>query len=329
MLFFMVPFPMIFEYGPMMADPDSELLKESSPTWAFIYLIIGFVLWFILALSYYRQFVKPLFVKGNIRHIKETGILRRATIVTKEIKKKRKEFDELILEISLKNLSGSEVKIPYAVSDKRPELNRFEPGKTMSMRLDQNIKAPYILPDEAITEVNKSLATPKIIILSIIILFAFGYLVFSYWLQSHGRGWRFLHLWHPWLTSPFFCLIFGGMFKMISVAYPGTGNLFGFSSTKHLPYIFKGKLVQAQVLSAEQTGTYINEQPQVRFKLNYTDEIGRPYTTSIKEIVSLLELATVNKPHRMILYLPDDPTQAIFADDYIVNQAPETAFNLN
>lgn len=329
MLFFMIPFPMLFEYGPMMADPDSELLKESSPTQAFSYLFIGFALWLILAIFYFRQFVKPLLVKGNIQRIKESGVLRRATILSKEIQKSKKEYDELALEITLKNLSGSTIKIPYIVSDKRPELNRFAPGKTLILRLDPNVKSPYLIPDEAVTGVNKAFLAPKIGIFISIILFAFGYLIFSYWLQSHGRGWRFLHLWHPWLTIPFFCLLFSGMFRYISAAYPGAGSLFGFSSSKHLPYIFKGKLTKAQVIKTEQTGTYINEQPQVRFRLKYTDEVGRSYTTTLKEIVSLLELSSVNKPYRMILYLPDTPTDAIFAEDYTAEPSTEPAFNLS
>ena len=309
----------------MLEAGNTKPINESSPTWAFTYLFIGFALWLTLCIFYYYQYIKPYLVAGNIPHIKASGEPRKATILRTEVSKVKKGIEELTLELSLKNLSGSEIVIPYVVSDQRPELRRFEPGKTMKMRLDPNLKAPYLLPEDAVTETDKARLIPRIVILAVIILFSIGYLLFSYWLQSNGIGWRFIHLWHPWLTIPGFSLLFAGMFRTIATAFPSTGNIFGFSSTKLLPYIFKGKLVAAKLISAEQTGTYINEQPQVRFKLSYTDEAGRPYTTTIKSIVSLLELSSVNKPERMILYLPDTPTDAIFADDYISEEPVATS----
>ncbi|QJB40572.1 hypothetical protein HF324_23140 [Chitinophaga oryzae] len=71
----------------------------------------------------------------------------------------------------------------------------------------------------------------------------------------------------------------------------------------------------AEVVSASQTGTYINEQPQVKFELRYKDEYGKTYNTELKKIVSLIDLGMTRQETVSVFYLKDKPSEVAFADD--------------
>lgn len=50
----------------------------------------------------------------------------------------------------------------------------------------------------------------------------------------------------------------------------------------------------AEILGREQTGTYINEQPQVRFLLNITIPGRETYKVEHKDIVNLLDMGSIH-----------------------------------
>jgi len=60
------------------------------------------------------------------------------------------------------------------------------------------------------------------------------------------------------------------------------------------------------VLDVRQTGTYVNEQPQVEFQLEYLDREGNVQHASVRRFVALLELANIPRGQVDILYDPDD-----------------------
>ena len=51
---------------------------------------------------------------------------------------------------------------------------------------------------------------------------------------------------------------------------------------------------EAEILHREQTGTYINELPQVKFQLQINIPGENPYKIEHKEVVSMLDLGSIN-----------------------------------
>lgn len=65
---------------------------------------------------------------------------------------------------------------------------------------------------------------------------------------------------------------------------------------------------EAEILSREQTGTYINEQPQVKFKLLITTPYDEPYEIEHKEIINLLDMGSIPEGRKVpVVIHPDNP----------------------
>jgi hypothetical protein len=65
---------------------------------------------------------------------------------------------------------------------------------------------------------------------------------------------------------------------------------------------------EAEILSREQTGTYINEQPQVKFKLLITTPDSAPYEVEHKEIINLLDMGSIPEGKKLpVVVHPDNP----------------------
>ena len=95
-------------------------------------------------------------------------------------------------------------------------------------------------------------------------------------------------------------------------------DLFGFKNRKAMKLLFYGQHATATVTHISQTGTYINDQPQVKFEMTFVDEKGTTHGVSLKKIIPLIHLQTVHQPNRRILYLPDSPATIAFEEDIIV-----------
>lgn len=131
-----------------------------------------------------------------------------------------------------------------------------------------------------------------------------AYYVFSYQLQSNGTGWRFLTFWHPLLIIPlsglFYAVIFNQALKLQE-------KLLGAISPDNQELDEKGIETLATVVSARQTGLYLNNQPQVLFELEFKDAKGATHRVNHKRIVSLLNLAMASQGTLPVKYLPDNP----------------------
>src|SRR5690606_28176281 len=113
-----------------------------------------------------------------------------------------------------------------------------------------------------------------------------AYYLFSYRYESQGTGWRFLTFFHPLLICPLTLLGMGWLIK------GGIGKFF-MGTTDAIRLKYSGYLAEARLLKAKQTGTYINEQPQVRFEVAYEDQQGVTHQVSLKKIVDLLEMDVI------------------------------------
>ncbi|MGV3761017.1 hypothetical protein [Parapedobacter sp.] len=135
-----------------------------------------------------------------------------------------------------------------------------------------------------------------------------GYYVFSYRYEHRGTGWRFLTYYHPLVICPI---------TLWGTRWLFSGGLSGLFSDQSdlLRLKYCGYRAEARLLGATQTGTYINEQPQVRFELEYEDANGTTHRASFKKIVSLLAMDIVRSETIPIFYLADQPQTVAFAAD--------------
>src|SRR3546814_913787 len=94
-------------------------------------------------------------------------------------------------------------------------------------------------------------------------------------------------------------------------------KLFVGDPEKYLRLKYHGKKTMAEVVSAKQTGTYINEQPQDQFDLNYEDSSGQSHRVSMKTIVSLLNMAMAKLNKHENFSLKDNPKKITFVNHAI------------
>lgn len=65
---------------------------------------------------------------------------------------------------------------------------------------------------------------------------------------------------------------------------------------------------EAEILSREQTGVYINELPQVKFQLKITSPYGETYEMEHKDIVSMLDMGSINVGAKLPVFV--DPNNS-------------------
>jgi hypothetical protein len=60
---------------------------------------------------------------------------------------------------------------------------------------------------------------------------------------------------------------------------------------------------EAEILHREQTGVYINELPQVKFLLKITSPYGETYEIEHKDVVSMLDMRSINVGAKLPVYI--------------------------
>jgi len=310
---------MIFEYIPMLASGEGGYVLLTSPLTAIIYLCLGTLAWSMLIAAFYRVYVKPNKKKfKNMASILERGLPITAHVERKILDKEKKGGQVLDLQISFKNLSNTLVQVPFTIYDRNPELKRYEVGEFIKMRVDPKLRAPVMLHEDI--KLGKSEAMQGYLYYFFaLIAFSVLYLIFSYWLQNDGFGWRFLHFWHPWVTIPFWGLLLGGVILLLPLEEPYGG--LNSRVTKDAFLIFRGLFTSAEVLEADHTGLTINDQPQIKFTVEYMDYSGEVHVVRFKKIVRLINLHRLGHDHVHILYDPDNPNNVGVAEDYLPKNA--------
>jgi len=310
-LFFAVPFPMIMYYG-INSEYDIQNLQYRDPWLAIVILDISILAWLILLAGYFKKWILRIFnTKRNIRYIRQHGVPRTAKILNAvKLKSKSAAYDHYDVNLSFKNLADTEVKEKISINDAKPVERRFEAGKTIELLLDPEVKRPpYFI--FAASEANFKIARLILILTGWLLLLAavIGYYIFSYQYESHGMGWRFIGFGHPLLICPVVLLFYRGLLWLIFSKFMG-----GRGDDAALIKL-KGMRTSARLITANQTGTYINEQPMIRFELEYTDHLGQSHSSSVKKIVNLLDLNSTKAETVEIFYLKDDPKRIAFAKD--------------
>ncbi|MBB6499193.1 hypothetical protein [Pedobacter cryoconitis] len=310
MLFFAIPFPMILYYG-INSEYDITGLKDKDPWFVMSVLLVSIVLWLFLLCHYFNSWVLFNFIaKRNIERLKNGGIRRQAKILNAvELSGHGAKYPIYELSLSFKNLVDTEIRQKAMVNDAKPYECRFEAGKRVDLLIDQEMKAiPYFI--FASTEVKLNIKHLILVVvgwLGIAVLIT-GYYIYAYQSESFGMGWRFMSFAHPLIVCPGVLTLYIIMAKYI------LGKI-GQSPGDAALIKFKGIGTTAKILNASQTGMFINEQPQIRFELEYVDHRQLTHRKIYKKVVDLLDLDMVKKESVDIFYLKEDPERIAFTSD--------------
>ncbi|SHE81434.1 hypothetical protein [Pedobacter caeni] len=310
-LFFAIPFPMIIYYSTTNQD-DINGLRESNPWLSLFILAASIIMWIVVLVVFYQKWVLNVFTsKKNIEYLEKEGEPREARILSvKKVTRPGAEMDTYLLELAFKNLVGTEIVQKSGVTDSKPFERRYEVGKKVVLLIDKEMKRiPYFIFSGTIVKIHTKIVLFRTLGVLAILVVLLGYYVYAYQSESHGMGWRFMSFGHPLIVCPLVLLFYRILVDLVV-------NKLGGDYRDNSPLIkFKGVRTNARLISASQTGTYINEQPMIRFELEYTDDKQQTYNGNIKKIVNLLDLNSIKVEHMEIFYLKSDPTRIAFASD--------------
>ncbi|MCC9073171.1 hypothetical protein LNQ49_16465 [Flavobacterium sp. F-65] len=310
MLFFAIPFPVIMYYV-INSEFDVSTLKDKDPWLAISVLVLSVLLWLILLIGYFQKWILKIFItKRNLEKVKIKGAVREAKII-KAIKtsKPKAKFNTYELELSFKNLANTEITHKTTIIDGKPHERRFEAGKKISLILNRDMKQPpYFIIATTTATINLLNLALRILGWLLLLVIVIGYYFYSYQTESYGMGWRFMSFGHPLIVCPAVLLFYRFLARFIFHKLTGIND--------NSPLIkFKGIKTMAKLVKASQTGTYINEQPMIRFDVEYTDNRHHVHRGSLKKVIGLLELDITKQEQIEIFYLPENPSQIAFASD--------------
>lgn len=295
------------------------VLEGESPMVAIIYLVVAVVGWAIVFAILLRFIYLYTFgLRKRLAYLVANGTQVRAKI-TKIVKSKATPGGHQRMEMIVKfnNFAGQAVLYMVTVVDTKPHLKRYEVDKQVALRVDKSLKhAPYVVIEGSEPKLRSSKLAIGLGGWVILLALLVWYFVFSYQTESHGFGWRFLEFNHPLIMS--LILLLAVILIGYVVSYRSFILRMGNTKRKDpIKLLFFGDRATAFVSEASQTGVYINEQPVVKYAMHYTDAKGVRHETSMKKIVSLLNLHTVHESTKRIFYLSDLPQVTAFEEDLI------------
>ncbi|RRU74421.1 hypothetical protein [Stenotrophomonas maltophilia] len=298
LLFFALPFPCILYLG---TSWPVALVDRSAPWQALLLLALSLALWLTLLFAFLHYLllgppralhqVQSILVDGEprsalIEQAEQTGVQVRG-------------FAQWKLQLSFKNLSGTPIREQMLVVDSKPQLHRFEVGRHIDARLGRTPGAfPNIVLDGAQPELDVAGLWRRGIGAALGIATVAAAYVGAYRLQSEGLGWTFLSFGHPLLVCPLVLCGYALGLRLL-------GRLLH-ADARGDALKYRGIGVEARVVKVRQTGTYLNEQPQVEFQLEYIDREGNVQQARVRRFIPLIELANTPREHVTLLYDPDD-----------------------
>lgn len=309
MLFFAIPFPMLIYYATQAEVPVSSSM-DKDPITALIVLGISVVLWGLLIIGYFKNWILSVFIaKRNIEYIKGNGAIRQAEILSSEkISKPGSKREVYELTLSFKNLADSTIVEKTTLNDAKPYERRFEKGKRLEIIIDKSMKRkPYFVISTTEAHINVPILLLKVAGWIIFLALVLGYYVYAYQDESMGAGWRFLSFGHPLIVCPMILFLYRCIARLI--------KRYVSSISEKIFIKFKGVKTNARLMKVSQTGVYINEQPQIKFELEFTDQRNQVHRASLKRTIGLLQLDMTKQEQADIFYLPEDPKRIALAID--------------
>lgn len=298
LLFFALPFPCILYFG---TSWPVALADRSAPWLAVLLLALSLALWLVLLLAFLHYLLLgPPRALHRVRSILANGEPRTTLIKQAEQTGVHvRGFAQWKLQLAFQNLSGTPISEQMLVVDSKPQLQRFVVGNHLDARLSRTPgEFPNVVLDGAHPELDVASLWRRGIGGGIAIVVVASAYVFTYRLQSEGLGWTFLSFGHPLLVCPLVLCGYALGLRLL-------GRLLH-ADARGDALKYRGIGVEARVLKVRQTGTYLNEQPQVEFQLEYTDREGAVRQASVRRFIPLIELANIPREQVTLLYDPDD-----------------------
>ncbi|SFW53783.1 hypothetical protein SAMN02927921_02173 [Sinomicrobium oceani] len=305
-MYFIFVHPAIIYYHTV----SYSFLAQRDGGTALFYVVLSVLLWAVIWCAGLYLIYKHSFVaRRNMRYLMQHGKRIEAEII--EVHKlkpayRSTEYKALVLEA--RNLQGEQIWHKMQINDSMPQRRRFETGKRVYLRVDPRFeKYPYIVQEGAYGKINY-------LLFLLWIVFGFGvfaYYLYAYTTENNGYGWRFLTPGHPLISCAGMIFLFAGIIYLIRRFISRNSG----KNRESLMVKFNGVKTMARVVKVSGTGTYINNQPQVEFNITFTDRSGTIRNLTIKKIVPLVQMNTVNVAEKEIFYLPGNPSVAFFAED--------------
>lgn len=121
-----------------------------------------------------------------------------------------------------------------------------------------------------------------------LLAFGIGFLVFGFMAPPDA-------LTDDGYSLKFFYYTMGGAFLFFPlITVLGVGLFYKRINDRETFLVNNGIKGEAEILHREQTGTYINELPQVKFNLLLTLPDREPYQMEYKDVVSMLDMSAIN-----------------------------------
>ncbi|WP_448607022.1 hypothetical protein [Paenimyroides ceti] len=314
-LYFIIAHPAIIYYN--IKSDSAFYLENKDPVMALVLLFLSVTLWaFFLGWSFRLIYKSTFILKKNISFILSKGkALPTKIISVTRLSARHKDLETKEITVEFLNFSNQLIRHTLIVNDSKPELNRYREGNTLKLYVDRELKKePFIVSEGIQVAVNYKKLIFMYAIWMLFLSFIIWYYYYSYETENKGYGWRFVTFEHPLVSSALMLALFS------SIGYFIVYKLFisrfaGVKKTDALRLKFYGIKTTATVINASQTGTLINDQPEIKFTLQYEDNKGKSHQVSIKKVVQLIHLYETKEKQKTIFYLPDEPQITAFEND--------------
>ncbi len=310
-LYFIFAHPAIIYYH---SEFKSTSLAHVDPDVALLKLGLSLFLWsFILIFSLYLICKFTIIAGRRQKYILREGRRVKAGILSMSaLSDAGGSVVKRALKVQFDNLSAEMITHEMFVKDDKPDENRFDPGKEIFLRIDEKFKYPPYLAVEG----NAFKINPLYFIVWALFMAAVAYYFnFSYDLENQGHGWRFLSLSHPLISCAACLIFFPGLiylfFRYVIFKKMNVGK-------KNLMLKLRGKRAIARLTDIQQTGTFINEQPELRFNVSFQDAQGTSRSVTLQRIVQLTSLSAFTEGEEYyVFYDPANPELVLLEEDLI------------
>lgn len=268
------------------------------------YLGLSLFIWgYILVFFINILFIKTFKQRNTIHSILRNGIPREAKVMRYQLLKyfPKTNMNAIQIVLSFPNLRNTMIEHEMMFHDSRPQEKRFDVGNRVKVLLNPDVsQEPYFILSDQKVGFNASGMIVRIVFIILLIAYIIGLYSYFYRRESFDFGWQFLTFMHPIIFSGVMTLIYVLVFQMIVGKF--------FKNKKEGRILFVGRSAEAQIISVNQTGLTINDQPQIMFQVSFKDFRGKEHIAVYKKVVRLLDLSSVPKTGTIeIMYDEDDP----------------------
>lgn len=300
LFFFCVPFP-IFIY---MVTEEVATGPRNSLAVSYGYLGLSLLLWgYILVFFINTLFIKTFKQRNTIHSILRNGIPREAKVMRYQLLKyfPKTNMNAIQIVLSFPNLRNTMIEHEMMFHDSKPQEKRFDIGNHVKVLLNPNAsQEPYFILSDQKVSFNASGMVLRIVFIILLIAYIIGLYSYFYRWESFGFGWQFLTFMHPIIFSGVMTLIYVLVFQLIIGKF--------FKNKKEERILFVGRSAEAQIISVNQTGLTVNDQPQIMFQVSFKDFRGKEHIAVYKKVIRLLDLSSVPKQGAVeILYDENEP----------------------